>query len=243
MIEPPPARCASRLILFLALAAVAACGGDNSPPSAAIKLPDGTFARIQRDIIDPACASCHTSGNSNARQSQLVLTADSSYQQLIGASSAHQIAHADGLMRVKPFRADSSLLFHKLAWVPGHHSRDYGQLMPMGSTQGLTVGQLEYVRRWIEAGAPRTGHVVDTSVLLDARIQAATFSALAAPAAGSWRGRSRSSGGRSSRKAALPTGRTQVWGSAWWRQRCGTGRVGSRGGSCRPRTRTPCRGR
>ena len=94
------------------------------------------------------------------------------------------MANADGLPRVKAFRADSSLLFHKLAWVPGHHSRDYGQLMPMGTTKGLTAGQLEYLRRWIEAGAPRTGHVVDTLVLADTRVQSATFTPLAAPGAG-----------------------------------------------------------
>ncbi len=167
--------------VLLTTAWLAGCSGDSATPASITKLPDGTFARIQRDIIDPSCVSCHTSGSSPARQSQLVLTADSAYAQLIGVSSVQQIARADGMLRVKAFRADSSLLFHKLAWVPGHHSRDYGQLMPSGTTQGLTAGQLEYVRRWIEAGAPRIGHVVDTAVLLDARLQTATFTPLAAP--------------------------------------------------------------
>jgi hypothetical protein len=85
----------------------------------------------------------------------LVLTGDSAYLHLVGVPSTQPLARADGMLRVKAFRADSSLLFHKLAWVPGHHSRDYGQLMPSGTTQGLTAGQLEYLRRWIEAGAPR----------------------------------------------------------------------------------------
>ena len=134
--------------------------------------------------MDPSCVSCHRSGTSDARQSQLVLTADSAYAQLVGVTSVQQIAKADGVLRVKPFRADSSLLYHKLAWVPGHHSRDYGNLMPSGTTQGLTAGQLEFARRWIEAGAPRTGDVVDTTVLLDARTQSATFTPLPAPAAG-----------------------------------------------------------
>ena len=52
------------------------------------------------------------------------------------------------------------------------------------TTQGLTAGQLEYLRRWIEAGAPRTGVVVDTQVLADARPQTAAFSKLDAPATG-----------------------------------------------------------
>jgi hypothetical protein len=53
----------------------------------------------------------------------------------------------------------------------------------MGTTQGLSAGQLEYLRRWIEAGAPRTGNVVDTAVLADRRQQMATFTPLAPPAA------------------------------------------------------------
>jgi hypothetical protein len=173
----------SRLLGATAALLVAGCGGDaldSSPTTPA----DGTFARIQRTMLDPGCASCHRSGTSDARNSQLVLTADSSYQQLVGVASVQQVARADGFLRVKPFRADSSLLYHKLAWIPGHHSRDYGNLMPMGTPNGLTAGQLEYVRRWIEAGAPRTGHVVDTTVLADRRTQAATFDPLLAPAAG-----------------------------------------------------------
>ena len=118
---------------------LAACGGDKGSTPAVGVTPggtDGTFTRIQRQIFDPSCASCHSSGSSQARQSQLVLSADSSYQQLVGTASVNQVAKADGLPRVRAFRADSSLLFHKLAWVPGHHSRDYGQFMPTGTTQG-----------------------------------------------------------------------------------------------------------
>lgn len=163
---------------------VAACGGDSPADSATTgTAADGTFARIQRDILDRSCVSCHRSGDANARQSQLVLTGDSAYGQLVGITSLQQMARADGFLRVKPFRADSSLLYHKLSWIAGHHSRDYGQLMPMGTTKGLTAGQLEYVRRWIEAGAPRAGHVVDTAVLADARLQSTSFTPLGAPTA------------------------------------------------------------
>ena len=177
-------RLAHTVLTAVAAAIMAACGTDSAlndtPNGAAL---DGTFARIQRDIFDKSCISCHRAGDANARQSQLVLTSDSAYRQLVGVPSLQQIARADGVTRVKPFRADSSLLYHKLSWVPGHHSRDYGQLMPMGTTRGLTAGQLEYVRRWIEAGAPRLGHVVDTAVLADARLQSASFTPLAAPTA------------------------------------------------------------
>ena len=172
----------TRLARLFLLGLLAACGGSDQQVGTPVS-PDGTFARIQRTIFEPQCAGCHRTGASDARSSQLVLTADSAYQQLIGITSAQSLARADGLLRVKPYRADSSLLYHKVAWTPGHHSRDYGTLMPMGTTRGLTTGQLEYLRRWIEAGAPRTGHVVDTLVLADARMQSATFTPLAPPAA------------------------------------------------------------
>ena len=167
----------------------AACGGgDPSAKPGSTEPPvsgaSSTFARIQSDVFNAQCISCHRSGDPNAKQSGLVLTADSSYDQLVGRSVTQQIAKADGLRRIMAFKSDSSLLYHKLAWVPGHHSRDYGQLMPMGTTKGLTAGQLEYVRRWIEAGAPRTGNVVDTAVLSDTRVQAANFTPLPLPTGG-----------------------------------------------------------
>jgi len=169
---------------------LAACGGSDTPGTnnGATEPPitgsGATFARIQSEVFNAQCTSCHKTGDPNAKQSGLVLTADSSYEQLVGKASLQQIAKADGMRRIMPFKADSSLLYHKLSWIPGHHSRDYGQLMPMGTTKGLTAGQLEYVRRWIEAGAPKTGIVVDTAVLADTRVQAASFTPLPLPTGG-----------------------------------------------------------
>lgn len=178
---------ATALATALSAMVFASCGGDTAPSGGTVDAPginnSGTFARIQTEVFNTRCVSCHRAGDPNAKQSGLILTADSSYAQLVGVPSVHQIAKADGLRRVLAFKSDSSLLFHKIAWIPGHHSRDYGQLMPMGTTAGLTAGQLEYIRRWIEAGAPRTGHVVDTAVLADARTQSATFTPLAPPSA------------------------------------------------------------
>lgn len=173
----------SRSLFLGGAVMLAACGGADTGATPST-IPEGTFARIQRDILTPQCASCHKTGVSDAKTSQLVLTPDSSYQQLVNSASLQTFAKADGFQRVKPYRADSSLLYHKLAWIPGHHSRDYGNLMPMGTTVGLSTGQLEYIRRWIEAGAPRTGNVADTMLLLDSRPQAASFTPLPAPAAG-----------------------------------------------------------
>ena len=85
------------------------------------------------------------------------------------------------MMRINAFSCDCSLLYHKLPWIDGLHSVKYANVMPMGTLQRLTSGHLEYVRRWIEAGAPRAGHVADTVLLRDIHVQTATFSPLAVP--------------------------------------------------------------
>jgi copper type II ascorbate-dependent monooxygenase-like protein len=75
-------------------------------------------------------------------------------------------ARAAGLMRVRPGQPDSSLLYDKLIFDDSHHSADLGSPMPLGGTP-LTQGQVEFVRRWIAAGAPEQGPVADSALLLD----------------------------------------------------------------------------
>lgn len=172
------------------LVLLAGCGGSGGDgPSAGTAPLPGTprtsFERIQTSILATQCVGCHSIGQSSATQSGLVLEASVAYANLVGARATHATARGDGLLRVMPFKADSSLLYHKLSWVPGHHARDYGLPMPSGSTQGVSEGQLEYVRRWIEAGAPRTGDAIDTTLLADRTLQRVPpFTALAPPTQG-----------------------------------------------------------
>jgi hypothetical protein len=107
------------------------------------------------------------------------------YQNLIGVNPKNDLAKTDNLQRVKPFKSLESLLFHKLEWDASHHSnKQYGLPMPLGSNP-LYVGQIEFIRRWIEAGAPRTGDVVDKTLLDDKTpsyaANSAPFEALKSP--------------------------------------------------------------
>jgi hypothetical protein len=170
---------------LLPVVVLAACGGAGDGGLTPASHASSSFARIQSSILAAQCVGCHTAGQAAATQSGLALDAGVAYDNLVGAAPANLLAREDGLLRVKPFRPDSSLLYHKLSWVPGHHARDYGMPMPAGSTTGLSEGQLEYVRRWIEAGAPRTGDVVDTALLADRTPQRVPpFAPLPAPAVG-----------------------------------------------------------
>lgn len=174
-----------RLMIFRRRAAFAvfliAAGCSDGDPGAADM---SSFDQVQA-IFDAQCVSCHTAGNQFATESGLVLTKDLSYAQLVNAPSKNTAARADALLRVTPNSADRSLLYHKLHWNADHHqSRNYGAPMPLGG-QTLTAGEIEFIRRWIEAGAPRDGAVVDVKVLDDkSRPSAGTFTPLARPSNG-----------------------------------------------------------
>jgi len=129
-----------------------------------------SFDLIQERIFTPTCATagCHASEQDNAfKQHGLVLTKGKSYANLLNILAWQSDAKAEGLKRVKPYNSNESLLYHKLNWDASHHGgKQYGLPMPLGGTP-LSVGQIEFVRRWIEAGAPDQGNVVDTTLLND----------------------------------------------------------------------------
>ena len=167
-------------------------GGDTGPistsgpstPTPAPSASSASFELIQTQLLTPSCATvgCHAG---SAPQGELALTADVAYEKLVGVTPTNPNARADGLKRVRAGIPDSSLLYHKLVFPPGHHARDYGNPMPTG-TVGVSPGQLEFVKQWILAGAPKTGKVVsDISLLADRSTQTvAPFAPLPVPPAG-----------------------------------------------------------
>jgi hypothetical protein len=163
----------------------------QSCQQAAVNEPDmtsaGTFDVIQRQILTPSCATagCHASDkDAGFNQHGLVLAAGVAYDNLMNVAPKNSAAKQDGLLRVKPFASIQSLLYHKLNTGNVHHTgKSYGSLMPLGSAP-LTNGQVEFIRRWIEAGAPKTGNVVDPAVMTaDNTTPNTPYEALKAPAA------------------------------------------------------------
>jgi Copper type II ascorbate-dependent monooxygenase, C-terminal domain len=147
---------------------------------------ESSFGLIQTKILNTSCAisGCHASGADNSfPQHRLVLEKKVAYKNLVGAAPANANALTDNLLRVKPFLPDESLLFHKLHLFSGHHTRDYGNPMPLG-LPALSEGQLEFVRLWIEAGASEKGMVADAALLDDASPQQEDFEPLPAPEPG-----------------------------------------------------------
>ena len=128
---------------------------------------------IQQEILDKSCAGCHSVGTSFGNQSELILTADVAYENLINREPHNQAAKDDGLELVGTEGLGSlykSYLWEKInAPDKDHFYADhpqYGEIMPLGM-DFLTNGQLEFIRQWIVAGAPETGVVADSLLLQD----------------------------------------------------------------------------
>jgi hypothetical protein len=182
----PPLRVGLLPALVLAVL-VSACS--EEPTDTVNEVSDAvlasTYGQLQRSIFDRQCVGCHSRNGMAERESGLILDGQTSYANLIGARPQNVDAQADGLVRVMPGSPNGSLLFHKLSWSPEHHAqRNYGNPMPLGG-EPLSIGQVEFVRRWIAAGAPRSGFVADSLLLLDTRKQyVEDFRPLPLPASG-----------------------------------------------------------
>ena len=112
----------------------------------------------QRGCTDDICHGAAVSGG-------LDLRAEVSYDNLIDRPATSVL----GAFRVVPGQKDESLLFVNLAarTLPGQWTAPLRE-MPLGALPGLSIDELEAVRRWIEYGAPQAGVVPGTDELLDA---------------------------------------------------------------------------
>lgn len=170
------------LALSLLLASCHQNSSDSSDPAIL-----SSFDLIQKRILTPSCAisGCHASEkDATFSQHGLVLADGLSYYYLVGVDPKNSAAKTDGLKRVKAYSALESLLYYKLNSSASHHTgQQYGNPMPLGG-QPLPDGQIEFIRRWIEAGASKTSSVVDTTLLLDKTIPTPVYEPLTVPAAG-----------------------------------------------------------
>jgi hypothetical protein len=151
-----------------------------------------TWQKIQQDILNRNCISCHSAGTTFATQSGLVLTQDVAYDNLVGVPPKNNAAAADGLLRVSPSSGfaglQQSFIWEKIdASNQNHFYNDhpnYGQLMPLGLPY-LTNGELAFITAWITAGAPANGMVADENLLNDtSRYSPPEFKVLQPPAKG-----------------------------------------------------------
>ncbi|MEZ4827605.1 MAG: hypothetical protein R3C61_15180 [Bacteroidia bacterium] len=152
-----------------------------------------TWEVIQQQILEPNCVSCHEAGTSYALESNLVLTADEAYEQLVDRAPHNEAAEKAGLLIVGKKGLESlytSFLWEKINAKDQEHfyndHTEYGEMMPLGGPF-LTNGELAFIKEWILAGAPAEGVVANEDLLKDTtreKISDLTFTELAPPASG-----------------------------------------------------------
>jgi len=122
---------------------------------------EDTFAVLQSRLFGGCrVAACHGA----ARSGGLDLRADVAHASLVGQPATNTTAAAAGRQRVVAGDPDASFLWQKLL---GRLDPGEGTRMPSAGRMP-TVLELEMVRAWIMAGAPRTG-VVESAPCLPSR--------------------------------------------------------------------------
>lgn len=135
---------------------------------------DTSWSILYKQVLQPNCSNCHMNGSAIQKQSGLDFSSAAVYNDLVGVVPKNLAATEDGLLRVSTEGGmkglTQSYLWEKINIYDQEHflndHPEYGQLMPPGGNV-LTDGELQFVRSWIEAGAPETGIVVDEDVLLN----------------------------------------------------------------------------
>ena len=160
------------LLLCCFVTVLASCDDDTNSDQNVDGIT-GSFDIIQTKMFEPNCVSCHAAGTSFAKQSDLILTKDVAYAQLVNRSTANLAAKKDELELVGTLGLESlakSFLWEKINVLDHEHfysdHPEYGALMPLG-LPSLTNGELEYIRQWIVKGAPEEGFVADETLLDD----------------------------------------------------------------------------
>jgi hypothetical protein len=147
-----------------------------------------SFDQLQDKFLTPTCATsgCHFSEkDAGFAQHKLILVKGKAYANLVGVPSVNAAALSRSVLRVKKFASNESLFFHKLNWDLAHHGLvNYGAPMPLGG-KPISKGQLSFVQKWIDAGAPAAGEVADPTLLDDKTpsfVEDANFIPLPSPA-------------------------------------------------------------
>jgi len=122
-----------------------------------------SFENMKIHIFNHNCTSCHNVGATSNLQHGLPLEGTSVYEKLFNVVPHNDDAELAGLRLVVPGYPDSSFLYTKTNWnaYPTYH---FGNQMPLGADL-LTSDELEFIRQWIAAGAPKTGVVANSSLL------------------------------------------------------------------------------
>jgi len=177
------------IVGLIVLLEILSCNKEGSTSDESTSGRKADFELIQQDILTTTCAvsGCHaSSSDASYAQHKLVLKEGQAWDNLIGKTPQNLNAKTAGLKLVQAGNADMSLLYHKITCEVNHHSNlgNLGSPMPLGG-EVLSIGQVEFIKRWINTGASKTSAVVDVNLLKDLTPCQISMQPLAAPAIGS----------------------------------------------------------
>jgi hypothetical protein len=149
-----------KIAVFMIVCAAASCKKDDPIPTG-YTAPVGSYNLAMERILKPSCglSNCHSKEGDFGHHG---LVNDCTYQHLLTDPIENNKAFDDGLRLLVPGKPDSSFLYIKMKW--DNNPVGYGQKMPTGGLT-LTAKQIAFVRQWIVAGAPESGHVADSTLL------------------------------------------------------------------------------
>lgn len=144
---------------FLLLAPFFLLSCKVEPPKPEFTPPEGSYGLIYTHILSVSCGvpACHDGNTYHPR-----LSGQNTYSSLVTKHVHNDQALNAGLHLVKPFDPDSSFLYQKITFDSSEFQ--FGSPMPQGGLK-LTANQIRFLRQWIAAGAPETGHVADRSLI------------------------------------------------------------------------------
>ena len=123
--------------------------------------PDGSYGLIYTKIFATSCAlsACHDGGDGAASPN---LDGKTAFAAISNTTPANSQAASAGLKLVDSADPDNSFLYQKLIFDSTAFA--FGSEMPAGGLT-LSADQIAFVRAWIAAGAPESGHVADRSLI------------------------------------------------------------------------------
>lgn len=147
----------NQLLLWASLSFLIGCTVE--PPQPEFTPPEGSFGLIYTEILS---TSCNVTGCHDGFSTHPPLKGQNTYPNLVTDHVHNGEALALGLHLVKPGDPDSSFLYQKVIYDSSDYK--FGSPMPAGGLS-ITGNQIEFLRQWIVAGAPETGHVADRTLL------------------------------------------------------------------------------
>jgi hypothetical protein len=155
-----------RALAGLGIAAVVHAGAVRADDTSGCQSSfPSTFAAIQKVIFENRGCTNSVCHGSDVATGGLDLRPDVAYDNLVNQPSQT----VPGWFRVFPGQRDRSLLFQNVAakTLPDQFTAPL-RPMPLDPLPPVSTNELEALRKWIEAGAPRDATVAGTGDLLDA---------------------------------------------------------------------------